>query len=57
MLLERPVDILLQPAQPLDIGGVYRQKRVEQRFVRAGGIEAPLDAEPLDQPRSGRTRR
>ena len=49
MLLERPVDVLLQTAQSLDIGRVRGQERIEQRFVRAGGIEAPLDAEPLDQ--------
>ena len=36
--------------QPLDILWLYRQKRVEQGFVRAGGIEPALDAEPIDQP-------
>ena len=29
--------------------GFFRQKRVEQGFALPGGVEAPLDAEPLDQ--------
>ena len=43
------MDILLQDGQPLDILGVHRQKRIEQGFVRAGGVEPALDAEPVDQ--------
>ena len=50
VLLEAVVDVLLQRREPRDIGRVLRQKRVEQRFALAGGMQPPLDAEALDQP-------
>ena len=50
MLLEGQVDVLLQFGQAGDVGGIFRQKRVEQRFALAGGVEPPLDAQPVDQP-------
>ena len=57
VLLEGAVDILLQPAQSRDIGRIFGQERVEQRLVRPGGVQAALDAEPVDQPGKAETRR
>ena len=57
MLFEGAMDVLLQGRQPLDIGRLFRQERVEQRFALAGRVQPPLDPEPLDQPRRSRSSR
>ena len=49
MLLEGLVDVLLQCGQPSDIGRIFRQKRIEQRFLFSGGVKAPFDPEPPEQ--------
>ena len=56
MLLEGQVDVLLQFGETGDLGGVFRQKRIEQRFALARGVQPPLDAEAVDQPRHAEPR-
>src|SRR5947209_2494952 len=48
-VLEAVVYLGLQPLQPRDIVPVLLAKRVEHRFLLAGGVDAALDAEAGDQ--------
>jgi hypothetical protein len=43
------VQLVLQPAQPLDVLGLLREERVEARLGRARRVQPPLHAEPLDE--------
>src|SRR5262249_48184550 len=55
MVLEGGVDVLLQDREPLDIAVLLGEERVEQRFVFAGGMQAALDADAVDQPGKAET--